>query len=138
MKTFFLAMAFGSAFLINGTALKAQQSPTGNKEAQQFIDQYTREYVKLYTQSAEAQWKANIEIIPGDNANSLNAQKADEAMAAFTGSRENIEQARKFLAKKDQLSGKQIKQLEIILYAAANNPQTIAEVVKERIKAENE
>src|SRR5690606_32557277 len=39
---------------------------------------------------------------------------------------------------KSKLDAKQVKQFEMILYAAANNPQTIADVVKERIKAENE
>lgn len=108
------------------------------KEAQQFLDTYTAEYVKLYTNSSEAQWKSNTEIVEGDSSNTLNAQKADEAMAAFTGSKENIEQAKKYLAQKDKLTAIQVKQLELILYAAANNPQTIADVVKQRIKAENE
>jgi peptidyl-dipeptidase A len=113
----------------------------GNKtqeEAQKFIDEYTGQYVKLYTNVSEAQWRANIEIIEGDSTNTLNAQKADEAMAAFTGSKENIEQAKKFLDDKDKLTPVQKKQIELILYAAANNPQTIADVVKARIKAENE
>jgi peptidyl-dipeptidase A len=108
------------------------------QEAQQFIDSYTTQYVKLYTNSSEAQWKANIEIIPGDSTNTMNAQKADEAMAAFTGSKENIEQAKKFLEHKDQLTDIQRKQIELILYYAANNPQTIPDIVKQRIKAENE
>lgn len=107
------------------------------KDAQKFIDDYTTEYVKLYTNSQNAQWKSNIEIKEGDSTNSVAAQKADEAMAAFTGSKENIENARKYLDQKDKLSEIQVKQLELILYAAANNPQTIADVVKERIKAEN-
>lgn len=110
----------------------------GNNEAQAFIDQYTTEYVRLYTASSEAQWKANTEIKEGDSTNTLAAQKADEAMAAFTGSKENIEQAKKFLSEKEQLDPKQQKQLALILYYAANNPQTIADVVKQRIKAENE
>lgn len=107
------------------------------EDAQKFIDGYTTEYVKLYTNTSEAQWKSNIEIKQGDSTNSLAAQKADEAMAAFTGSKENIEQARKFMELKDKLTEIQVKQLELILYAAANNPQTIADVVKARIKAEN-
>lgn len=119
---------------------QANRKSAGKKpsaQAQEFLDKYTNEYVKLYTQASEAQWKANTEIIEGDTANSYNAQKADEAMAAFTGSKENIEVAQKFLADKSKLDAKQVKQFEIILYAAANNPQTIADVVKERIKAEN-
>src|SRR5690606_23308518 len=109
-----------------------------NPEAQKFIDNYTAEYVKLYTEAAEAQWKSNTEIIEGDTTNMINARKADEAMAAFTGSRDNINNAKKFLAEKNKITTKQQKQLELILYAAANNPQTIADVVKQRIKAENE
>lgn len=108
------------------------------QEAQAFLDGYTKEYVRLYTQSSEAQWKANTVILEGDTTNMVAAQHADEAMAAFTGSKENIEQARKFLKDKKALTPIQQKQLEVILYAAANNPQTVADLVKERIKAENE
>lgn len=108
------------------------------QEAQSFLDAYTAQYLQLYKQSSEAQWKANTVIIEGDTANMVAAQKADEAMAAFTGSKENIEQARKFLKDKKALTPLQQKQLEVILYAAANNPQTVAGLVKERIKAENE
>ena len=107
-------------------------------DPQKFIDSYTQQYLKLYATSSEAQWKANTEIKEGDSTNTLAAQRADEAMAAFTGSKENIEQAKKFLEDKGNISVVQKKQLELILYAAANNPQTIADVVKQRIKAENE
>ncbi len=106
------------------------------KDAQAFIDSYTEKYVELYANSSEAQWKFNTEIVEGDTANKVAAQKADEAMAAFTGSKENIEQAKKFLEQKGKLTDIQVKQLEVILYAAANNPATVADVVKERIKAE--
>jgi peptidyl-dipeptidase A len=109
-----------------------------NQEVQNFLDTYTTEYVKLYKNSSEAQWLANIEIKEGDTVIAKAAQTADEAMAAFTGSKDNIEKAQKYLAFKDELDSKQRKQLELILYAAANNPQTIAGVVKERIKAESE
>ena len=113
-------------------------SAQGNAAAQKFLDNYTRQYVVLYTNSQLAQWKSNTEIIPGDSNNTVAAQKTDEAMAAFTGSAENIEQARKFLSNKSSLTPLQQKQMEAVLYAAANNPQTIAEIVKKRIKAENE
>lgn len=108
------------------------------QEAQAFIDNYTEEFVKLYANSSEAQWKFNTVIIEGDETNKLAAQAADEAMAAFTGSKDNIEKARKFLESKEQLTDIQVKQLEGILYSAANNPETVAGLVKERIKAEND
>jgi len=107
-------------------------------EAQQFLDGYTQKYVQLYINSNDAQWKANTEIVEGDSTNTIAARKTDEAMAEFTGSKENIENARKFMAQKDKLTDLQVKQLEQVLYAAANNPQTVADLVKQRIKAENE
>lgn len=125
----FLGMAFASC----GTG----NNDRSGGDAQKFIDDYTAQYVKLYTNSSEAQWKANIEIKEGDSTNSLNAQKADEAMAAFTGSKENIEKAKSFLEHKEDLTEIQRKQIELILYYAANNPQTIGDIVKQRIKAEN-
>ncbi len=54
------------------------------QEVQKFIDDYTQQYVKLYTNSSEAQWKANTEIKEGDSTNSIAAQKADEVMRGNT------------------------------------------------------
>jgi len=127
-------LAITVAFL----SCRESASDTAQQEAQKFIDGYTAQYVKLYSSSSEAQWKANIEIKEGDSTNAVNAQRADEVMAAFTGSKENIQQAKNLLEQKDKLSDIQRKQLELILYYAANNPQTIADVVKQRIKAETE
>lgn len=114
------------------TASKEQQ------EAQAFLDSYTQKYVALYTSASEAHWRANIDIREGDSSIAQAEQRADEATAAFTGSKENIDQANKLLAYKDKLTPVQVKQLEHVLYYAANNPQTIADVVKRRIKAESE
>jgi peptidyl-dipeptidase A len=137
-KILFTAVA--AAFLLSacGDGGAKKEEGKGDAEAQAFLDTYTKEYVQLYTNSSEAQWKANTEIKDGDTTNATNAQKADEAMAAFTGSKENIEAAKKFLKEEGKLSPIQKKQFEVILYAAANNPQTIADVVKARIKAETD
>jgi len=131
------ALALFTACGNNGNTQKESAS-SGNAAAQQFIDSYTQQYVQLYTQQEEAQWKANIEIKEGDSTNTIAARHADEAIAAFTGSKENIEQAKKLLEQKDGLSELQRRQLEYILYTAANNPQTVADIVKQRIKAEND
>lgn len=134
MKKIFIAIC---SFAVVLSSCENDKTNSVNTEAQNFIDAYTKEYVKLYTNSSEAQWKANTEIKSGDSTNSLAAQKADEAMAAFTGSKENIENAKKYLADKS-ISAIQKKQLEIMLYYAANNPQVVSDIVKQRIKAENE
>lgn len=137
MKQSFITL-FAAACLLVSCGGDSSNNDAAQSEAQKFIDGYTQQYVQLYANSSEAQWKANTEIVEGDSTNTVNARKADEAMAAFTGSKENIENARKFLDQKDKLTPIQVKQLELILYAAANNPQTVEAVVKERIKAENE
>ncbi len=108
------------------------------QQAQQFLDSYTTEFQKLYYASAKAEWHSNIYIVEGDNSAEEATKAANEALANFTGSKENIETARELLKSKDQLSSLQIKQLEAVLYAAANNPQTVPELVKARIAAEAE
>ncbi|MDX5347121.1 MAG: M2 family metallopeptidase, partial [Hymenobacteraceae bacterium] len=95
-------------------------------------------YQRLYKASSEAEWASNTKIVEGDTANAMATRKANEAFANFTGSIENIEKTRRLLKQKSALDPIQIKQLEAILYAAANNPQIIPDVVKERIKAETE
>lgn len=134
MRKLYIALSFAMIAIVlqscSGDHSKIQS------EAQAFIDSYTNEYVKLYAASSEAQWKSNIEIIEGDTTNAKATEKANEAYAAFTGSVENIENAKKYLEHKKHLTELQVKQLEFILFAAGNNPQTIKDVVKERIKAE--
>lgn len=107
------------------------------KEVQSFLDTYTKEYITLYTASSEAQWKANTYIVKGDQETEKLVQQADEAFAKFTGSKQNIEQAQKFLQKEAQLKPVQVRQLKAIVYNAANNPEIVADLVSKRIEAEN-
>jgi len=107
-------------------------------EAQAFIDSYTQEFLTLQYAWAEADWKSNIMIVEGDTTNAYKTRMANEAFAKFTGSTDVIENARTYLKSKDELTPLQIRQLEKILYNAADNPQTVEELVKERIKAETE
>lgn len=105
-------------------------------EAQIFIDSYTKTWQKLSTAAAEAEWSSNTYIVEGDSTNASATQAAMEALAAFTGSASNIKQTRVFLSRKDDLLPLQVKQLEIILYNAADNPGTVPDLVKRRIAAE--
>ena len=111
--------------------------PVNNEDAQKFIDAYTIEFMNFFTVSSEAQWTANTKIVEGDSTNAKEVERTGEAYAAFTGSKENIEKAQGFLKDRTNLSELQVKQVDKILYFDANNPQTIAKVVKERIKADN-
>jgi len=108
------------------------------KEAQAFIDEYTAEYMKLAYEASDAQWLSLTRMVEGDTTNEHKAQVANEAFADFTGSKENIERTRELLENKDQLTPIQVKQLDAILYEAAGNPGTVADVVKALIKASTE
>jgi len=138
MKQSVLALGLACFLLSSCGGSDEKKTSKEQTDAQQFIDSYSQRYVQLYTNVSEAQWRANIEIVEGDSTNTVAARKADEAMAEFTGAADNIENARKFMAMKDKLTELQVRQLEQILYAAANNPQTVADLVKQRIKAEND
>ncbi|NNE70214.1 MAG: M2 family metallopeptidase [Rhodothermales bacterium] len=107
-------------------------------EAQEFLDAYTTTYKALGYESAEAEWALNTRIVPGDTTASARANAANEAYAAFTGSVENIETAREWLSRADELSDLQTRQFEQILYVAANSPQTVPDVVTDRIALETE
>jgi peptidyl-dipeptidase A len=104
--------------------------------AEDFLRSYNADYVRLYTASSEAEWRSNTHIVPGDTSNAGATTRANQRMAAFTGSTANIEQLRELLKHKEALTPIQTKQLETALYNAANNPQTVADVVKKRISAE--
>jgi peptidyl-dipeptidase A len=109
----------------------------GNPEAQAFIDGYAKKYQELYYASSLAQWESNIHIVEGDSTNAVRTKAANEAFAEFTGSEENINKTREFLQKTD-LSPLQKRQLDGILYSAADNPAIVKDIVKSRIKAETE
>ncbi|MCH8271678.1 MAG: M2 family metallopeptidase [Candidatus Marinimicrobia bacterium] len=105
-------------------------------EVQAYIDSYTETYMALDYDASEAQWQSNTMIVEGDTVTSHRTNMAVEKLTSFTGSIENIEHARNFLKRKDELESLQIKQLEVILYSAANSPQTVPELVKQRIAAQ--
>jgi peptidyl-dipeptidase A len=130
-----LAIAFFGFLACKPDHKAAAELSAEQKEAQTFLDTYTSEYVKRYYASGEASWKTNTEIKEGDTLNAYNSRIADEALTAFTGSVENIEQTKKFLAQKDKLTPLQVRQLEYILYLAGSDPQIVADLVKEKIKA---
>jgi peptidyl-dipeptidase A len=117
-------------------ASAAPAPPDYRALAQQFLDGYNAEYVRLYTASSEAEWRSNTHIVAGDTSNAGATTRANQRMAAFTGSADNIRQLRELLSHKANLTELQTKQLETALYNAANNPQTVADVVKRRIQAE--
>ena len=107
-------------------------------ETQRFLDRYSASFQKLSYTASLAEWESNTRIVEGDDTNARRTREAKETLAAFTGSLENIEICQTLLSHRDKLSPVQVKQLEAILYLAADKPQTVAELVRQRIAIETE
>jgi len=110
--------------------------PALQAEAQTFLDDYTAQFQELYYAASEAEWASNTHIVEGDDTNATRTRAASEAMAAFTGSVENIEAARGFLEREQDLTPLQVLQLESVLYSAASDPQTVPDLVVAKIAAD--
>ena len=106
------------------------------EDADLFLDSYTRRYVPLYYASARAEWEANTRIVEGDSVTASRVRAANQALADYTGSTDNITRARTLLERRSDLTDLQARQLDAILYAAAGNPQTVRDLVRQRIRAE--
>lgn len=107
-------------------------------DAQRFLDDYHSEYQRLYYASSLAEWESNTRIVEGDTTNAARTRAANEALAAFVGSVDNINRIRGLLENRDRIAPLHVRQLEAMLYNAASQPQTIPDVVSARIAAETE
>jgi peptidyl-dipeptidase A len=119
----------------------SNQEPSKTKvqeEVDVYLQKYNDTYQKLLIESAEASWKLNTYILEGDTITSKLSEDKEKAMAEFTGSAENIQISKKYLAIKDQLLPLQVRQLQTILYAAGSNPESAKDIVEQKIKAGNE
>jgi peptidyl-dipeptidase A len=113
----------------------SNEKESHQKEVQTYLDGYNKKYQELYTASSEGQWKVQTHIVEGDTMNAYESGLADEAMAKFTGSKENIDKATQYLKWEKDLTDLQSKQLHKILFLAAGNPESVADVVKDLIKS---
>ncbi len=139
MKSYFpLLLALTIILSCNMPASDTEDADKVRQEAQSFIDKYSKEMQQLYYASSKAEWQSNTRIVEGDTTNAVATRKANEAYAKYTGSKEVIQQAQDHLKNKDKLDALQVKQLDAILYAAAGNPETVEDIVREKIKADTE
>jgi peptidyl-dipeptidase A len=104
--------------------------------ADNFLRSWSSEYGRLYAESSEAEWLTNTRIVEGDETNAKRNDAAKSAMAAFVGSEKVIATCRDLLAHAADLTPLQARQLNAILYLAADKPATAKELVAERIAAE--
>lgn len=109
-----------------------------NNNVASFLKDYNEKYQAIAIIVNETQWKLGTYMLEGDTATSNAADRAMQTMADFTGSKAVIEQAQFFLKERDKLSAIDVEQLEKILYNAGSSPETVADIVKEKIKEETQ
>ncbi len=126
-----VALAGGACFISRDPAEVSLRA-----EVQRYLNRYGPEYQRLSTAAQEAQWAAQTHIVENDDSASARVRAAEEALAEFTGSTENIELSRAYLRRKRELSKLQVRELETILRKAGGNPQTARTLVQQRIAAE--
>ena len=107
-------------------------------DVDRFLADYGKTYQQLFYEQSRAEWASNTHIVEGDTTNSARTKTASEALARFTGSVGNIDRVRAFLRQRERLTPLQVRTLEAMLYLAAENPQTVPNVVSARIAAETE
>jgi len=129
---------FFLSFILVCWACKPVSESNLTSSTNKFIFDYSEQYKALYLDASEAEWKANTFILEGDTITDKLVENANQAFSDFTGSKEVIETAKKLLENEEELNPTTLRQLRAILYAAANNPATVKDLVSERIKAENQ
>ncbi len=110
-------------------------STSWQAEADAFLAWYDPEYVRLYTASAEAAWVSSTDV---SDAHTEARQHADQAMAEMTGAVDVIERARLLLEHRGELAPLTQRQLDHLLFIAAQAPQTQPELAARRVAAEAE
>jgi peptidyl-dipeptidase A len=141
MKKIFIlsAVIFSSAFFITSCGSeKKQDDATLKTRVDSFLTDYNNKYRALTIASNEATWKSLTYMVKGDTATENQADRLANALAQFEGGASIIKMTQDFLSQKDKLDELQVEQLDHILYFAGGSPQTVADVVKEKIKAEGE
>ena len=130
----------GAGFRLSILVLLACQTGSAgtpaNAELERYLSEYAKEYQRLTYESQLAEWQSNTHIVEGDSTNAVRTRRANEALARFVGSNDNIARIRGYLKDREKLTPIQGRQLEMMLYFAAEKPETAAEIVAQRIAAE--
>src|SRR5215213_3912551 len=117
-------------------AFQSQPAPASaglRAEVKDFLDMYNRIDQKLYAVASDAEWKASTDVSEEHTGQRVGAT---QAKAVFEGSTYIIEKTKNYLKRRDQLDEMSVRQLETILYDAADYPGTIPDVVSARVAAE--
>lgn len=108
------------------------------REVDGFLARYGTTYQSLSYAAQQADWASQTHIVEDDSSNAVRTKAAKQALADFTGSIDNITTIRGYLKEKARLTPLQVRQLEMMLFFAGDNPATAGALVQKRIAAETE
>jgi peptidyl-dipeptidase A len=134
MKLSRIARNVGFVCVFAARALAGDGSDTSFRaEVLKYLARYDTTYQRLYREWREAQWASQTHVVAGQDADRKRACAAEGALAAFTGSIENIELSRTYGKHKQELPTAMRRELETIQYLAGANPAIVPDLVVERI-----
>lgn len=113
--------------------LLAQTPNPAQERADRFLRLVNPSYQALTYVQQQAAWLAFTDVKPEHDAAS---EWAAKSLAAFNGSPALIQEARELLKEKDRLDPVTVRQLEKVLFNAAEGPMTNPALTAERIAAE--
>jgi peptidyl-dipeptidase A len=119
--------------LVLGIPLVAQAVNPYQERADRFLKVVEAGYQALTYVSQEAVWAASTDVKPEHDAAAVAANKA---LAAFNGNPVLILEAKDLLSHKDQLRETTWRELEQVLFNAAEGPMTNPSLTADRIAAE--
>ncbi len=137
-KLGFVALAGISICVILMLGAAKESDADFKTRVQKFLTDYNDKYRALNIVANETQWTLLTHIVEGDTASGNAAQRASDALAEFEGDAAIIKTTQDFLSQKSKLNELQIEQLDHILYFAGGSPQTVSDIVKQKIKAETD
>jgi peptidyl-dipeptidase A len=116
----------------------ASTAPTALRaDVESYLESYDSTYKRLYYASQLAQWASNTHIVAGDSTNAVRSRETGLALSRFVGSIENINRIKGYLTHRSELDSLQLRRLEVMQYYAADAPQSMPDVVRARLVAEN-
>src|SRR6476660_7461686 len=80
------------------------EHPDRYPELDNYLTTYNHEYQRRSYASSLAEWESNTHIVEGDSSNAIHTRRANEDLARFVGSSENISRIQQFLKQRDRLS----------------------------------
>ncbi|MEZ5400056.1 MAG: M2 family metallopeptidase [Bryobacteraceae bacterium] len=125
------AVGFGAMLAAGCNTFSASADP--RVDAANFLKMYNAIDQRLYTNASESEWRSSTDVNDQHTGERIGA---DNALAAFRGSRYVIEGARKHLGLRAQLGEIEFRELDKILLNAAESPGTIPDTVRARIEGE--